>query len=295
MIPITLYCKSYSTDLRRVKRLVESVQKFNTEKIPFFVSVPDLDYKLFSQHLRGLPVNLVTDESIISTNSSIDRSRFAALPGKIGQQIVKSEFWRKNESIAYLCLDSDCFFIRPFSKRDFLTQDGTPYTIVDEGRDLMYFCLSKRRKRVLEDFKRESNDVQGFMGREGKNYNFGPNCPVWDRRVWISLDEQFLQPKKISFLDLILLSPNEQRWYGEALLKYKAINLYPSQPFFKMYHYAWQRRHDLSFGIDTKELAELYSGVAYQSSWERDMDWPAEGGGPLSKLGRRIRTILGRT
>ena len=275
--------------------MAQSVQIFNTEKIPFFVSVPDSDYKLFSQHLSGLTVNLVTDESIISTNSSIDRSQFAALPGKIGQQIVKSEFWRKNESIAYLCLDSDCFFIRPFSKRDFLTQDGTPYTIMDEGRDLMYFCLGKRKKRVLDDFKRESNNVQRFMGREGKNYNFGPNCPVWDRRVWLSLDEQFLKPKKLSFLDLIILSANEQRWYGEALLKYQAINLYPSQPFFKMYHYAWQRRHDSSFGIGTTELAELYSGVAYQSTWEREMDWPAEGGGPLSKLGRRIRTILGRT
>jgi len=295
MLPIVLYCKSYRTDLKRVKRLAESIQQFNTENIPFFVSIPATDHALFSQYLIGLSVNLITDEAIISSNSSIDKERFADLPGHIGQQIVKSEFWRTDHSVSYLCLDSDCFFIKPFNSRDFLTEDDTPYTIIDEGRDLIYSCLSKGKMRILANYKRESESIQVHMGRDGKHYNFGPNCPIWDRRVWKSFNDLFLQPQKLSFLDIIVLSPNEQRWYGEALLKYKAIDLYPSQPFFKMYHYAWQRRRDLRSGIGLKQLAEIYSGVSYQSAWERQMDWPHEGGSSLSKLGRRIRTLLGRT
>jgi len=295
MLPIVLYCKSYRTDLKRVKRLAESIQQFNTESIPFFISIPVADHKLFCQYLTGLSINIITDEEIISANSSIDKDKFTDLPGHVGQQIVKSEFWRTDYSVSYLCLDSDCFFIKPFNSRDFLTEDGTPYTIIDEGRDLIYSCLSKGKTRVLANFKRESESVQIYMGRDGKHYNFGPNCPIWDRRVWKSLDECFLQPRKLSFLDIILLSPNEQRWYGEALLKYKAIDLCPTQPPFKMYHYAWQRRRDIQSGIGLNQLAEIYLGVSYQSAWERQMDWPTEGGSQLSKLGRRIRTILGRT
>ena len=295
MLPLVLYCKSYRTDLKRVRRLAESIQKFNTDDIPFFVSTPDSDYKLFNQYMAGTSAKLLTDESILSANSAINIEQFINLPGNIGQQIVKSEFWRTDHSASYLCLDSDCFFIKPFSSRDFLTKDGTPYTIIDEGRDLMRSCLSNGKIQILENFQRESKSVQIYLGRDGKHYNFGPNCPVWDRRVWQSLDEGFLRPQKKSFLDIILLSPNEQRWYGEALLKYKAIDLHPSQPFFKMYHYAWQRRKDIRSGIGLQQLASIYSGVSYQSAWERQMDWPKEGGSVLSKLGRRIRTILGRT
>jgi hypothetical protein len=137
--------------------------------------------------------------------------------------------------------------------------------------------------------------VQREFGRHGKHYNYGPNCPIWDRRVWASLDEHFARPRQLSFLDLVLKSANEQRWYGEALLRYRAIDLLPSQPFFKMYHYAWQQRFDRRASISEEQLRQLYCGVVYQSAWEREMDWPAEGGNLLSRLGRRIRRALGRT
>ena len=38
MKSIALYCKSYSTDLRRVVRLARSVREHNAEKLPFYVS-----------------------------------------------------------------------------------------------------------------------------------------------------------------------------------------------------------------------------------------------------------------
>ena len=159
---------------------------------------------------------------------------------------------------------------------------------------MFYPALAKGKHKVIDNMRRESAQVQQAMGREGKHYNFGPNCPVWDRRVWESLDQQFCQPRQLSFMDLIAISPNEQRWYGEALLKYRAIDLLPSQPFFKMYHYAWQLRFDQKAGIQEQQLTQLYGGVVYQSAWEREMDWPSEGGSLGSRLGRRLRRLLGR-
>lgn len=293
--PFSLYCKSYSTDVRRVARLAESIEKFNIDKLPFFVSAPKSDIPLFKNLLSNANIEIIADEHIISANKNIHQPQMDVLPGNITQQIVKSEFWRLGVSQAYLCLDSDSIFIRPFRLSDFITAAGTPYTIIDEGRDLLLASLAQGKEDVLMNFRRESAEVQHEFQRPGKVYNFGPNCPVWDRRVWESLDMEYLQPRKQSFLDLVVKFPYEMRWYGEALLRYKAVDLLPSQPFFKMYHYAWQLKKDQRDGIGTNQLANLYCGVVYQSAWEREMDWPSEGGNRLSRLARRLRRLLGRT
>ncbi len=294
MKPFVLYCKSYRTDLKRVVRLAHSVRKYNEDRIPFYISVPQTDIALFQDHLQGLDVELLTDESIVERNPSIDQTKLAGVNGSLSQQVVKSEFWRTGIAVSYMCLDSDCIFIRPLHQNEFLSADGTPYTVIDEGRDLLYPVLSRHKTQVIENFQRESLEVQLALGRNGKHYNFGPNCPVWDRRVWASLDENYCRPNGLSFLDLVLKSGNEQRWYGEALLKYRAIALLPSQPFFKMYHYAWQQKFDRRLGIQEEQLMQLYCGVVYQSAWEREMDWPSEGGNRLSRIGRRLRRALHR-
>jgi hypothetical protein len=61
-----------------------------------------------------------------------------------------------------------------------------------------------------------------------------------------------------------------------------------------MYHYAWQQRFDRRLGIQEQQLERLYCGVVYQSAWEREMDWPSEGGNWLSHVGRRLRRLLNR-
>jgi hypothetical protein len=91
------------------------------------------------------------------------------------------------------------------------------------------------------------------------------------------------------------LAPIESRWYGEALLNFKAVPLLPCQAIFKVYHYAWQLNQDQKkFGVTPEKLAQIYCGIIYQSAWEREMDWPEEGGGFWSRTGRRIRRKLGR-
>jgi hypothetical protein len=98
----------------------------------------------------------------------------------------------------------------------------------------------------------------------------------------------------MSFADAIAQAPIESRWYGEALLAYQAVPLLPCQALFKVYHYAWQYDQDQWRGITKTQLATIYCGVIYQSAWERNMDWPHEGGSWLSLIGRRLRRRLGR-
>jgi hypothetical protein len=294
MHAFALYCKSYRVDVLRARRLAQSIKQYNVERIPFFISCPQSDRALFEAQLSGFEVTFINDEDIIQSNPRHSIENFEKIPGHLSQQIIKSEFWRLNLCQSYICLDSDCQFIRPFRQSEFINDVGNPYTIMDEARELLIPALAAQKSRVVDSFYREAAEVQNEIGRAGKAYNFGPNCPVWDARVWRSLDENFLAPRNISFAELIVKFPIEMRWYGEALLKYKAVELLPSQPFFKMYHYAWQLRQEKKAGISQSTLAHFYCGVVYQSAWERELDWPREGGNFASRLGRRIRKLFGR-
>jgi len=295
MKPLALYCKSYSTDLFRLLRLTKSIRQFNVERLPFYVSVPKAELPLFLEHLAGLDVELMADEDILLASPRIDAAQVARMSGSVAQQVVKSEFWRLNLSKACVCLDSDAFFIRTFGLADFMTPDGTPYTMLDEAHDLMEDALRQNRQRVVDAFQREADLVQQLFGRAGRRYSFGPFPLVWHRDVWQSLDERYLQPKGMSFADAINQAPIESRWYGEALMAYQAVPLLPCQALFKVYHYAWQFDKDRSQGLDLAHLAQFYCGVIFQSAWERDMDWPREGGQSMSRIGRRLRRHLGRT
>jgi len=294
MKPLVLYCKSYSMDLRRVRRLAESVLRFNTENLPFYVSVPGADYALFRDHLDEFGVELLADEDIIRASSCIQPKRLAAMPGHLVQQVVKSEFWRLNLSEACLCLDSDSIFIRPFGTADYMAPDGTPYSVITEAHDMMELSLRHGNQRVIDNFQREARQVQDIFDRTGKAYSFGPMPMVWHRSVWESLEKNHLLPHGMSFADAIKQAPLESRWYGEALLKFKAVAVLPTEPFFKVYHHGWQLDHDRRRGVDHEQLGRLYSGVIYQSSWERNMDWPREGGHWASRLARRLRRAAGR-
>lgn len=295
MTPLTLYCKSYSTDLRRLIRLAQSIQKFNIENIPFYVSVPKAELPLFREHLTDMNVLLLSDDDIIQASPRINVEKVNRMAGNLSQQIVKSEFWRLGLSESYLCLDSDSVFIRPFRIDDYLADNGTPYSVINEAHDLLELSMAKGKQHILQNYKRESIKLQELFSRPGKHYSFGPMPMVWHRSVWQSLDEQYLQINNMNFADAIEIAPLESRWYGEALLKYKTIDLLPAEPFFKVYHYAWQLDQDIRRNIQLEQLANLYSGVIYQSSWERDMDWPSESGRWLSRISRRIRRKLGRT
>lgn len=294
MKPLALYCKSYSTDLRRVVRLAQSIRRFNAEGLPFYVSAPQTELPLFREHLAPLGAEVLADEDILRASPRINVEQVRAMPGSVAQQVIKSEFWRLGLSTAFVCLDSDAVFIRPFGLADFMTPEGVPYTMMDEAHDLLEEALRRKRERIVDAFDREADLVQQLFQRQGRRYSFGPFPLVWHRAVWQSLDERYLQPRGMSLADAIAQAPIESRWYGEALLAYQAVPLLPCQALFKVYHYAWQFDQDRRAGLGTEQLARFYCGVIYQSAWERDMDWPREGGNWWSRLGRRLRRRLGR-
>ena len=266
MSAISIFCKSYRNDLERAVAMAESVQRFNRDSLPFYISVPRGDLDLFRNRIGTDGVNWLVDEDIISANPSIDLSAYLALPGHISQQIVKAEFWRVNPCENCVCIDSDSRFIRDFFVHDFLSAEGHPYTILHEGKPFMVFCMASGVRETELHFEAMSNEMREYFGRQGPSYSYNPFPVIWSNKVWRALLTK-LEEEGINILDGIVAHPYESSWYGEALLKYRPIPLLPKEPVFKAYLYLEEYEHDRKLGVDEAMLAQFYLGVVYQSNW----------------------------
>ena len=266
MSTITIFCKSYKNDLERAVKLVESIRKFNVDSLPLYFSVPNSDLGLFRERI-GKDVIWLTDEAIIEKNPDISLNEYSALPGQLSQQIVKAEFWRLNPANNYLCVDSDCLFIRNFTRTDFIAPNDFPYTVMHEGKEFALFLLSHELLHVLRELEGIKLKFRNLFGRKGVSYNFGPFPVIWNNNVWRKLASDFLVKQEMTILDAIVAYPSEAYWYGEAILKFQSIPLMPREPLFKAYLFYEEFEHDKKFGVTEKTLADQYIGVVYQSNW----------------------------
>lgn len=289
MSTFLLFCKSYSGDLKRVQRLWLSMQRFNRDRIPFYISVPEADRPLFEQTL-GTPNGLswVSDEDIVRANPRADLTHYHTWDGRLSQQVVKSEFWRYSGCDTYLCLDSESEFIRDFGRCDFLDLQDRPYTVIHQSKDFMQLAINRGHIRVPEAFHRDSAQLKSVFGREGPDYDFGPTPVIWSARVWQDLDELYLKPRGQTLWDAIQERPSELRWYGEALLHFNSIPLLPIEPLFRVYHYNWQFHAQRRMGERIEKLHGEYLGVLCQSNWQYQWDL---GGKKKSVFSRVIRWL----
>lgn len=255
---IVLYCKSFRRDIELVKRLVDSVNQFNHDNIPFYLSVPRLDLQIFkSLNLKN--IILIEDELVYEGNTS----------GWMQQQIVKSLFYKLGKSKNWVCIDSDAFFIKPFFISDFIYEDDIPYTVIHEQKEL--FSWTAINSNILgfdpkESFIIDRKKIMEVFNRSSKIYDFGPSPVIWSSKVWIDLENKYMIPNNISFQQLIEYSASEFTWYGEALLQFKSIPIYPTEPLFKVFHYK-QQLDDFSDLNLNETLLKNYLGIIIQSNF----------------------------
>ncbi|OYY58176.1 MAG: hypothetical protein B7X83_02305 [Polynucleobacter sp. 17-46-58] len=270
MKDFVLYCKSYSRDFLRLKKLLESITLHNVERIPFYISTPASQKRLLDQVLHGGGYIWVADEDIVASNPKADLVKYREMPGGLSQQIIKAEFWRLSLCKNYLCLDSDSKFIRDFRQSDFVTLDNVPYTVLHQNKELFQIAANRGHDKVERDLGSESERVQKLFNRAGPRFYCAPAPFNWSAKVWQSLDQEYLRERGISIWDLITLDHPESLIYGEALMKYHAIPLIAVEPLFRTYHYDWQYFLMKRLGETEAKLARNYFGVIYQSAWDMD-------------------------
>jgi len=302
--PFVLFCKSYSGDYLRVERLLISIERFNKECIPLYLSVPKGEINLFAKLIAKFQKTyLIADQDIVSSNFRVRPEIYDALDGRISQQAIKSEFWRywmqrysnsEKDELVYLCIDSESEFIRDFYIADFFANPKVPFTVCHDNSELLESAAKNRVKKVEINFKRDCLALKNIFDRTGADYAFSPTPVVWSSKVWEDLEKLFLQPRGRTIWDAILEAPNELHWYGESLLRYKSIPFEPRQPFFRVYHYDWQFYSSEKAGETIDALKNNYLGVLRQSSWDHDLDFGYQRSrkGRLSKAVREIKRWL---
>ena len=242
--------------------MLESIEKYNKDNMKFYISVPSSDIELFKNTLGTSGYDLLQDEDIDTENN-----------GHIGQQIVKSQFWKLELCENYFNIDSDCFFIKSFFVSDFMFDDDTPYTICHEYKHFFEFLQKYPYIQSnipmdfdpYESFVKERKYVMDLFGRSGVIYDFGPGPTIWSCKVWKSLHDNYIVKNNLQFVDLISANPSEFTWYGEWLLHSQEIRLMPKGPLFKNYHYPYFYQYDKSLGYDEEKIRKLYLGIGLQS------------------------------
>jgi len=288
--PLVFFCKSYRGDLKRFKRFSESLIKHNPNNIPFYVSVPKNDLKLFLEETPGKEkINWIVDEDIVNRSPGGSLQRYHLLDGRLTQQIIKAEFWRMGCCENYVCFDSDCVVTRDVYNEDFLFDGSTPYTVIHQHKAFLEQALRKKKEKYLAYFYEESRKLKYLFNRSGVDYEFGPIPCIWSRSVWADLYDKTLSLENKTIWDALIEVPIEIRWYGEALLKHKSIDLIPIEPLMKVYLYHWQTGEaEKSYMY----LNKIYIGVLYQSNWEFEMNAYGSKKSFLSNFLRRLKRRL---
>lgn len=249
---LVLFCKSYRGDIKRIKILKDSIDKFNADKIPFVVSCPSNDKSLFEKTLRTnnekYDFIIISDEDVLSANN-LDSS---VKQNWRTQQIIKLGFYKMGLCNHYTIFDSDCYFIDNFYISDFMYDDNTPYLFMTEN-------LSPTTNHLF---------IKNYFNRQGRTYDFVHMSQVFSTDVLQDMEQNLLRKNNLTFVDLINMYSYEFNWYGEYLLHSEIHDIIPAIPKLRRYDYQEDYVLDRHRGIRIKDLIKMgYNGIIMQKGW----------------------------
>jgi len=262
MKDIALFIKSYRSDLALVRRLLDSISKYNRDRISVFISVPANDLPAFQDLARRhTDVSVLADEHFgIPT---VDRKIWGFAPGYITQQLVKLSVQRLAEARNYLILDSDTYFIRDFRTTDFIAPDGTGLTVLAADKDLVadpaYAPFATGRAMKL-DLIAERLGASTLSRATCHNNTVFQDSVLREFHDWCAAEG-------LSLLDLMNIAPVEFTWYNFFLAKYCPERLIRIEPFIKMLHTRSEYRRLVAAGFSHESLRRAYLGVCINSGW----------------------------
>ncbi len=262
---LVVVCKTYNKDFKSFCHFYESFNKHNADKLKLYVSVPKVDFELFSDFVKG-DVIVITDESYANKYLASDNKALIGLSvGYINQEICKLSFWENDIAHNYLFVDSDSYFIRDFFFDDFMADKQTPYSVLVMDKDLKteldYREFSKYRdSQIRKIFELVELKDNRFLTCHGMT--------VLSEKVLKDFKERFMHTNKFAYKDLIEMAPYEYTWYNAWLQKSNVINILPVEPFFKTFHTRKEYSIARSMLIKEDVLAEQYLGIVLNSNWK---------------------------
>lgn len=246
--------------------MAQSVQMFNRDDIPLYISVPSSDLDLFKEQFNNLFCRFLTDEEIIEKCINAYGPFPRLFPKYLMQQLIKLEFRRLKKCEHYVWIDSDAYFLRPFYTKDFFHDENTPLLVMHKAKELRAFS-EKYDPRIAEKLDNRIEKIRQLFGRQGEAFYFGDPPLVWSSSVLEGLAADFLEPRGMSIYELLYAYPCEMQLYGEFLLASGKYKFAPIEPFFKIFHYAEQFFEAQREGESEFSIAKTHMGVLIQSNW----------------------------
>lgn len=258
---LAIVCKTYDKDLESFLRFYASYKAHNVDNIPLYVSVPEKDVSLFSQHI---------DEKIIVSDESYAKKYFTKYEywglsrGYINQEICKLSFWENEVAENYLFVDSDAYFIRDFTLADFMQDANTPYSVLVMDKDLntQYFYKefsANRTANIKKIFDAVQLNDRRLLTCHGMT--------VMNGMVLKDFKKNYLNKNNMTYSDLIRISPYEYTWYNAWLQKCNIIKVVAVEPFFKTYHVRTEYIFSRMKLISESNLSSQYVGIVMNSNW----------------------------
>jgi len=271
MTDLVILIKSYRGDLKIAHRLLDSLTRYNSDSIPTYLVVPQSDIDSF-RSIAGNSVEILAEEQL---QEHLVSEPFGGMTtGYINQQIVKLSFWELGLAANYLPLDSDVEIIRPFTKSEFLAEDGFPYSVLVQDKELLsdshYY---KEQWQTRETWINTIAEELGYSGPWPVRTCHGHT--VLNASVLKDLEEQVLEVRGWTYADLLRRSPYEFTWYNVFLQGGSSIPIRTCEPWIKTFH---TEAEHLAFLADSGNLADLgraYIGLIVQSNFARSKDLPS--------------------
>ena len=253
---------SYKKDFERATLLVQSFKRHCQDQTRLCIVVPDEDISLFSS-LQSESIFLI-GESAVPVELATEEIH-GQRPGYINQELIKLSFWKTNIFKNYLCLDSDGVFIRSFDKTDFMFSEDEPYTVMFDDKELM--CQPQYREMWVDRETKIREIYRTYDIPQPKYIRTCHGFQVFNWEILNHMQEYFLAPRNLTYLDLLKISPYEFSWYTLYLVKLGKV-IRQTEHFFKLYHNETQFMSDLILGINSDNLSRGYIGLIVNSNFQ---------------------------
>jgi len=275
--------KSYSGDAQYARRLLKSFEKFNIERIPLFIVVPESDVNVFTEMQVS---NCTVLSERLFEKHLVKHDVHGIRPGYINQEIVKLAFWELELAANYFCVDSDAEFIREFRVSDFMFDSGTPYSVLVQDLELavnpdyyqQYWTTREHEYRVIAETI--GLDTRVLLTCHGHT--------VFSSKVLKSFVSDFLVPRNWDYVDALELSPYEFTWYNMWLQKSQVIEVHPREPWIKVFHSESQHLEYLMRGVTLTDIARGFLGVVVNSNFSRGAGVIDAGSTKIINIGRYL-------
>lgn len=266
MLNFSMFCKTYSGDLKRFELMLSSFNQHNVDGIRMYVSVPCNELSVFEK-FRSNNVVVISDESYAKdyffNNKHIYKGELSL--GYCNQEICKLSFWESRLVKNYLCIDSDLIFVRDFYESDFMADKNTPYTVLVMDKEL---SIEKKYHNYWLLRQEYIKKIYSEVELEDSRYRTCHGMQVLNIYVLSDFSKNFMKKKGYCYRDLIEIAPFEFTWYNAWFQKCGLIKEVAVEPFFKTFHmrieYIFSRLQCLTI----EDYAYAYVGIILNSNWE---------------------------